>query len=51
MEFLKILFYDYFYFQFISTFLPQSLSEAASIVSADHTCIYYQHEDIRKIAF
>ena len=49
MEFLKILFYDYFYFQFILTFLPQSLSEAAFIVSADHTCIYYQHEDIHKI--
>lgn len=49
MEFLKILFYDYFYFQFILTFLPQSLSEATFIVSADHTCIYYQHEDIHKI--
>ena len=29
--------------------LPQSLSETASNLYADDTCIYYQHSDIQKI--
>ena len=29
--------------------LPQSLSETASNLYADDTCIYYQHRDIQKI--
>ena len=29
--------------------LPQSLSETASDLHADDTCIYYQHRDIQKI--
>ena len=29
--------------------LPQSLSEAGSYLNADDTCIFYQHEDFKKI--
>ena len=29
--------------------LPQSLSDAGSYLYADDTCIFYQHEDVKKI--
>ena len=29
--------------------LPQALSETASNLYADDTCIYYQHKDIQKV--
>ena len=29
--------------------LPQSLSEAGSCLYADDTCIFYEHEDVKKI--
>ena len=29
--------------------LPQSLSDAGSCLYADDTCIFYQHEDVKKI--
>ena len=29
--------------------LPQSLSDKGSYLYADDTCIFYQHEDIKKI--
>ena len=28
--------------------LPQSLSDAGSYLFADDTCVYYQHEDVKK---
>ena len=29
--------------------LPQSLSDAGSYLYADDTCIFYQHEDVKKL--
>ena len=36
-------------FLFLLYDLPQSLSDKGSYLYADDTCIFYQHEDVKKI--
>ena len=38
-----------FFFLLHANDLPQSLSDAGSYLYADDTCIFYQHEDVKKI--
>ena len=49
MVYHKALFLDCSFFLLYVNNLPQSLPEAGSYLYADDTCVFYQHEDVKKI--